>query len=183
MAQNEWNEGLAERYVPPFAQQWNNVGPKHPQWHGRVKLEIMNLSRYVSFLKSELPRPWFLLKPDSNPKYNFCVWRGHLIVPSKPEIKFDMVILLSSEYPKVIPRCLLEEKIIDYAHKIYVKNTWNDLSTQKTYVMICHDHMSEVSRVWAPNLGIVHFFIREVWFWFASMQNTIIQNWEQNHPE
>ena len=53
--------------------------------------------------------------------------------------------------------------------------------TKKTYVMICHDHMSELQQAWEPSLGIVHFFIREVWFWFASMQNLIIDNWKEIH--
>ena len=181
MNEKRWNAGLAEQYVPPFAQKWGQVGPKHPLWHERVKLEIMNLSRYVNFLKSELPRPWFLLKPDPSPRYNFCVWRGYIQIPSQLEIKFEMVILLNSEYPKVIPRCLIDEELIKYAHKIYIKNTWTDPDTKKTYAMICHDHMAELNRAWEPNLGIVHFFIREVWFWFASMQNTIIDNWNKLH--
>lgn len=181
MNENGWNAGLAERYVPPFKTQWENVTPKHPQWHERVKLEIINLGKYVTFLKSELPRPWFLLKPDTNPKYNYCIWRGHLQIPSEPQIKFEMVILLNSEYPRVIPRCLLESKITDYCGKIYLKNIWKDPETKKDYVMICHDHMSELAHAWAPNLGIVHFFIREVWFWFASQQNHIIENWHKKH--
>ncbi len=43
--------------------------------------------------------------------------------------------------------------------------------------MICHDHMGEIKSVWGPNLTIAHFFIREVWYWFAAMQNTIIKQW------
>jgi hypothetical protein len=178
---NQWHAGLAERYIPPFKSKWESVNPKHPQWHERVKLEIISLSKYVNFLKSELPRPWFVLKPDTNPKYNFCIWKGYLQVPSEPQIKFEMVILLNSEYPKVLPRCLLEEKITNYCGKIYLKNTWTDPITKKSYVMICHDHMSELQQAWEPNLGIVHFFIREVWFWFAAMQNLIIDNWKKIH--
>ncbi|MHA1612151.1 MAG: hypothetical protein ACTSYU_08885 [Promethearchaeota archaeon] len=177
---NTWNIGLAERYVPIFKDQWRSVGPKHPNWHQRVKLEIVALSKYINFLKSELPRPWFILKPDPNPKYNFVIWRGYLTIPARPEIRFEMVILLNSEYPKVIPRCLLEEKIIDYCGKIYLKNTWTDPNTGKKFVMICHDHMSEVTDAWQSNLGIVHFFIREVWYWFGAMQNIIIAAYDRN---
>ncbi len=177
---SKWNPGLAERYIPPFNGKWGRVGPKHSAWHERVKLEIIALSKYVTFLKSELPRPWFLLKPDANPRYNFSLWRGYLQVPSRPEIRFDMVILLNSEYPRVIPRCLLEKSIADYCGKIYLKNTWTDPQTRKEYVMICHDHMAELANAWESHLGIVHFFIREVWFWFAAMQNLIIKNWDKS---
>ncbi|WP_371805150.1 hypothetical protein [Candidatus Lokiarchaeum ossiferum] len=176
-----WNAGLAERYIPPFQDKWGKVGPKHSAWHERVKLEIISLSKYVTFLKSELPRPWFLLKPDANPRYNFSLWKGHLQIPSRPEIRFDMVILLNSEYPRVIPRCLLEKNIANYCGKIYLKNSWKDPQTGKEYVMICHDHMAELANAWESNLGIVHFFIREVWFWFAAMQNIIIKNWDKTN--
>ena len=176
-----WNAGLAEQYVPPFSDKWASVGPRHPLWHERVKLEIHSLSKYVSFLRSELPRPWFILKPDPKPQYNFCIWRGFIQIPAYPEIKFEMVILLNSEYPKVIPRCLMESKIVNYCGKIYLKNKWKDPATSKEFLMICHDHMSQLAHVWNPNLGIVHFFIREVWFWFAAMQNIIIESWEKQN--
>ena len=178
---NRWNAGLAEQYVPPFNEKWGSVGPTHPQWQERVKLEIISLSKYINFLKSELPYPWFILKPDPNPKYNFLIWRGELRIPSRRDIKFDMIILLNSEYPKVIPRCLLSEEISNYCGKIYLKNTFTDPVSKKTFVMICHDHMNELAHAWAPNLGIVHFFIREVWFWFAAMQNIIIENYDNKH--
>lgn len=180
-ANRSWNTGLAEQYVPLFEKNFECVGPKNKLWMERVKREIQALSQYVTFLKSELPRPWFLLKPDRNPKYNYCIWRGFLQVPEYPEIKFEMVILLNSEYPKVIPRCLLEEKIVDYSGKLYLKNIWVDPESKRRYIMICHDHMSQLENVWAPNLGIVHFFIREVWFWFAAMQNIIIDAYQAKH--
>jgi len=179
--ENKWNVGLAERYVPPFTSKWTRVGPRHSLWHERVKLEIISVSKYVQFLKSELPRPWFMLKPDANPKYNFCLWRGYLQIPAHPQIRFEMVILLSSEYPQVIPRCFLEKRITNYCGKIYLKNVWKDPQSGKEFVMICHDHMSELAHSWDSSLGIVHFFIREVWFWFAAMQNIIIEEYRKQH--
>lgn len=174
-----WHSSLAERFVPPLNSKWANVGPKHPQWKGRVKEEILSLAKYIKFLSSEFSIPWIHLKPDQNPKYNFMLWRGTIQIPKRPEIKFDLLILLSSEYPKVIPRCFLEEDVANYTGKLYQKNQYRDDLTKKTYVMICHDHMSEISNVWDSNLGIAHFFIREVHFWFAAMQNNIIREWDR----
>ncbi|MHA1728672.1 MAG: hypothetical protein ACTSWY_08050 [Promethearchaeota archaeon] len=176
-----WHRSLAERYVPPLADEWAKIGPKHSRWKERVKLEIISLAKYVQFLSSEFKIPWLQIKPDQNSKYNFMLWRGYIQIPKRPDIKFDMVILLSSEYPAVIPRCFLEENITKYTGKIYLKNQYTDSNSGKVHVMICHDHMGEVSDVWNPTLGIAHFFIREVWFWFAAMQNHIITEWDRLH--
>ena len=111
------------------------------------------------------------------------IWRGFIQVPKRPEIKFNMLILLNSEYPKVIPRCFLEESVVNYTGKLYIKNIFNDKDSGKNYMMICHDHMGEVKDAWEPNLTIAHFFIREVWFWFAAMQNHIISEWDKKHQK
>lgn len=176
-----WQSGLAERFVPPLDNKWAEVGPRHPKWKERVKQELMALAKYVEFLSSEYPRPWLRLKPDRDPRYNYMIWRGFIQVPSRPEVKFDMLILLSSEYPVVIPRCFLEESVEKYSGKLYIKNRYQDKASGKTYIMICHDHMGEVKNAWEPNLGIAHFFIREVWFWFAAMQNHILTEWDKQH--
>ncbi len=172
---------LAERYVPPMAKKWGKVGPRHPAWKKRIKLEIVTLSKYIKFLKSELPRPWFQLKPDPNPKYNYTLWRGFITIPKRPEIKFKMVILLSGEYPNVIPRCLIEDRITNYTGKMYLKNNWTDPEDNIKYTMICHDHMGQVEGIWEPNLGIAHFFIREVFIWWAAQMNLIIKVWDEKH--
>jgi hypothetical protein len=174
-----WHSSLAERYITPFSLELAGVGPKHPRWKERVKQEILALAKYVQFLSSEFSIPWLQIKPDQNPKYNFMLWRGYVQIPKRTDIKFDMIILLSSEYPQVIPRCFLEESIVNFTGKLYQKNQYRDPDTEKTYVMICHDHMEEVSDTWEPILGIAHFFIREVWFWFAAMQNYIISEWDK----
>ncbi len=176
-----WQTGLAEQYIKPLSKEFANIGPKHPRWKDRVKAEIMSLAKYIQFLSTEFSVPWLQIKPDPNPKYNFMLWNGFIQVPQRNEIKFDMVILLNSEYPLVIPRCFLEEKITKYSGKIYLKNCYKDPVTNKNYVMICHDHMGEVVNAWEPTLGIAHFFIREVWFWFAAMQNHIINEWDRLH--
>lgn len=180
---NKWQRGAAEEKVLPFKEEMGKIGPRHPQWQLRVKAEIVSLTNYLSFLKDQFPRPWFQLKPDPDPKYNFMIWKGFIQIPARPEIKFDMVILLSSEYPNVIPRCFLDSDIVEYAGKLYLKNTFTDPLIKKNYVMICHDHMGEVEDAWAPNLSIAHFFIREVWFWFGAMQNMIIAEWDKKHKK
>ncbi|MHA1698448.1 MAG: hypothetical protein ACTSWN_06385 [Promethearchaeota archaeon] len=183
----KWQKSLAELYTPPFARKWATVGPKHPLWNQRIKLEIHLIGKYIQFLKSENAKQWFYIRPDPNPKYKSMLWRGYIQIPSRPHLKFDMVILLSGEYPKVTPRAFVEESLISLAgSKIYVENRFppkklpngewaKDPVTKKSYVMICHDHMARLENAWAPNLGIVHFFIREVWFWFAAMQKFIIE--------
>lgn len=40
--------------------------------------------------------------------------------------------------------------------------------------MICHEHMSN-TEAWNQNLGIAHFFIQQVWVWWAAQQIVIIQ--------
>jgi len=190
-----WQVGLAELQIPPFSAQWEVVGPRHPQWMKRIELEGVLLKKYLDFLKSESIPPWFKIMPDMKPPINGSIWRGYICVPSRPEIKFDMVILLSAEYPKVPPRAFVEESLIGLAgSKIYTKNRFpptkdgkepasgewpKDPVTGKSFVMICHDHMSQLQGAWMSNLAIVHFFIREVWYWFAAMQNYIIEDYDK----
>ncbi|MHA1749634.1 MAG: hypothetical protein ACTSYS_13785 [Promethearchaeota archaeon] len=178
---NKWQVNIAELHVPPLAPIWANVGPKHPKWQERLKLEVLLLKKYITFLRSEGSKPWFYLVIDKNPQFRGMLWRGYIQIPSRPDIKFNIVILLSSEYPKIMPRCFVEESISNYCGKLYLNNKWKDPITSRSFIMICHDHMKEISRIWEPVLSIAHFFIREVWFWFAAMQNIIIQEWDKKH--
>jgi hypothetical protein len=61
---------------------------------------------------------------EEKPRYNYLIWSGNLLVPEKPEVKFNIKVLLTSEYPKVCPRCFYEEKILEYCGKIFLKNIW-----------------------------------------------------------
>jgi len=186
--------GIAELHVPPFATQWESVGPKNPQWKERIKLEIYSLKKYIDYLASENSKPWFKIMPDMAGKIPGVIWRGFICVPSRPEIKFDLLIVLSGEYPRVPPKAFIEDSVIRLAgSKIYVKNRfppgtdsvtgdWHkDPQTGKSFVMICHDHMAELENAWNPSLGIVHFFIREIWYWFAAMQNFIIEDYDKEN--
>lgn len=155
-----------------------DLTPKHPKWQERVKIEILNVAKYVKFLQRKGGRSWFFLAPNKEPKYNFMKWEGMLVVPSKPEIKFKMVILLPGNYPYSCPRAFVEEKIVDYCGKLYLKNIWEEPNGEK-YVMICHDHMSEVEDAWKPTLTIAHFFIREVFYWWSAQQQLVIDEWNR----
>lgn len=173
-----WSDGVLDKVVPSFPEKVGNVGPKHPAWKTRVKLEVKAIMRYLSYLKSTGVRPWFQLVPSNNPRLNFMVWKGVLTVPTRPDVTFGTRILLTSEYPKVPPRAFAEMKILNYCGKIYTKNIWKDPEDRKQYVMICHDHLSEQD-AWNPRLGIVHFFIREVWYWWGAQQNLVLQEWDK----
>ena len=144
-----------------------------------MKFEVEAIMRYLQNLKSKGSRPWFQLSPVDNPRYNFMIWKGQLMVLDRPEVKFDIRILLTSDFPKVAPRCFAYIEILNYCGKIYTKNVWKDPDEPgKQYVMICHDRMAQ-QQAWSDNLGIAHFFVREVWFWWAAQQNVIIQEFEK----
>ncbi len=174
----QYSESLVDELIPEFGAEWAKIGPKHPRWQERIKKEIENILRYVHYLKKLSNEPWFRLVPSKNPRHNYLIWNGHILVPKRPEIKFDIAILLTSEYPKNCPRCFADDKIMDYCGKLYFGNVWEQEGHK--YVMICHDHMSETT-AWKESLGIVHFFIREIWIWWMAQQNFIIQNWDEKH--
>ncbi|MGV9172897.1 MAG: hypothetical protein ACOC44_18115 [Promethearchaeia archaeon] len=172
----EWQRSVVDELIQEFPEKWSNVSPKHPAWKDRVKLEIQKIMKYINFLRTRRNKPWFKLFPEKNPRYNYLVWSGELVVPERPEINFDIKVLLTSEYPAVCPRCFAEEKIVDYCGKLFLKNIWEQKG--RKYVMICHEHMSS-TRAWNKYLGIVHFFIRQVWVWWAAQQNVIIQEFDK----
>jgi len=173
---NRWQRSILDEIIQEFPEKWVSVGPKHPAWKDRVKLEIEKIMQYINFLRNTKNKPWFKLFPEKNPRYNYLVWTGNLLVPENPEIIFEIKVLLTSEYPKVCPRCFAEEKIVEYCGKIFLRNIWEQEG--KKYVMICHEHMSN-THAWKENLGIVHFFIRQVWVWWAAQQNVIIKEYDK----
>ncbi len=175
-----WQRSILDEIVQEFPERWTDVGPNHPAWKDRIKLEIERILKYVNFLKIKKNKPWFKLFPEKNPRYNYLIWTGNLVVPERSEIDFNIKVLLTSEYPKSCPRCFAEEKILDYCGKIFVKNIWKQ--DGKKYVMICHEHMSK-THAWNQYLGIAHFFIRQVWVWWAAQQNVIIQEYDKKHNQ
>ena len=174
----EYSTSLVDELIPEFGSQWINIGPKHSDWQKRIKYEIASILRYIEYLKKLGNEPWFKLVPSRNPAHKFLIWEGYILVPSRKEIKFDIVLLLTSDYPKICPRCFAEENILNYCGKLYFGNVWEQEG--KKYIMICHDHMSETN-AWKPTLGVAHFFIREVWIWWMAQQNFIIQTWDEIH--
>jgi hypothetical protein len=173
---SHWQRSILDEIIQEFPENWIPVNPKHPAWKDRVKIEIEKIMQYINFLRKTNNKPWFKLFPEKNPRINYLIWGGNLVVPEKPEIDFDIKVLLTSEYPKVCPRCFVEEKILEYCGKIFLKNIWEQ--DGKKYVMICHEHMSN-THLWNENLGIVHFFIRQVWIWWAAQQNVIITEYDK----
>lgn len=176
--EKEWNKSVLDELIPEFPDKWSNITPKHPSWKDRVKLEIEKIMQYINFLKNIRNEPWFRLFPEKDPKFNYMVWSGSLMVPENLNINFEIKVLLTSEYPKVCPRCFAEEDIINYCGKVFLKNIWNQ--NGKKYVMICHEHMTNTN-AWQPTLGIVHFFIRQIWVWWAAQQNIIIKEYEKRN--
>ena len=125
-----------------------------------------------------------MLKPNRNKSYNYQRWDGDLRIPSRPDIRFSIRIVLTSQYPRVFPRAFAEDSIQQYCGgNIYPRNTWFDQEDKlqsKKFVMICHDHMTDQS-AWHPRYSIAHFFIREVWYWWVAKTNRIIEEWDKIH--
>jgi hypothetical protein len=176
-------ENPAEEYIAEFTNTpLALISPSSLNWNSRVALEIKNLMNYIDYLKTINNGVWFFLKPSIDKRYNFQRWDGILKIPARPDIQFDLRIILTSEYPYVFPRAFAEESIKNYcAGNIFPKNIWRDDShdtNSKNYIMICHDHMKEL-HAWNPGLSITHFLIREVWYWWMSKMNRIIQEWDK----
>jgi len=179
----KWFMTPGERAVFKMEGPLVKVGPKHPLWPKRVKAEVLNLKRYLDYIIQSGGRPWFQLYPSTKKEHNYLIWYGHLNVATRPEIKFDIVVLLPATYPIDCPRALIHDEVLhEYkCSNIYVENKYSDPTTKKTYVMICHDHMKEVGEAWLPELTISHFFIREIHTWWEAKQNDIIEEWDKKH--
>jgi hypothetical protein len=172
----------AEKVLITFPHELTSLGPSHPAWNRRVAIEIKNLMQYIDYLKNQNNSLWFFLKPFERKEYNFQRWDGYLKIPSRPDIEFEIRVILTSEYPKVYPRAFAESKIINYcAGNIFPKNIWKDssASNEKEFIMICHDHMKETDDAWNPHLSIAHFLLREIWYWWMSKINRVIFEWDK----
>lgn len=172
-------ESTIMKMPPPIAA----ISPSSPHWKRRVSIEIKNVMNYIDYLRSQSnPSLWFFLRPSSDKRYNFQKWDGELKIPSRPDIKFELRIVLTSEYPNVFPRAFAEKSIMDYcAGNIYPKNIWTEPGNPKEYIMICHDHMTEQEGAWNNTLTIAHFFIREVMYWWNSKLTRIIEEWDSKN--
>ena len=171
----------AEKVLLVFPPELTSLGPSHPAWSKRVAIEIKNLMQYIDFLKAQHNSLWFFLKPSDRKEYNYQRWDGFLKIPNRPDIEFELRIILTSEYPKVFPRAFAESSIMNYcAGNIFPKNIWKDSEpNSKEFIMICHDHMKETDNAWNPQLSIAHFFLREVWYWWNSKINRVIYEWDK----
>ena len=174
-------ENPAEAYIKEFTDSpIALVSPSSVNWNSRVALEIKNLMSYIDYLKRLENSLWFFLKPSTDKRYNFQRWDGVLKVPTRPDIQFELRIILTSEYPYVYPRAFAEESIKDYcAGNIYPKNIWQDTENpSKNFIMICHDHMKEL-KAWSPGFSLTHFLVREVYYWWMAKLNRVIIEWDK----
>ena len=171
----------AEKVLITFPPELISLGPSHPAWSKRVEIEIKNLMKYIDFLRFQHNALWFFLKPSDKKEYNYQRWDGYLRIPTRPEIEFEIRIILTSEYHKVFPRAFAESSISQYcAGNIFPKNIWKDSdSDSKEFIMICHDHMKETDNAWNPQLSIAHFFLREIWYWWSAKTNRVIYEWDK----
>ncbi|MBD3190082.1 MAG: hypothetical protein GF308_05540 [Candidatus Heimdallarchaeota archaeon] len=185
ISNKKWFSVPAEREVIKMPGPVERVGPKHPLWQKRILLEVKNIEKYLNFIMKSGGRPWFKLAPSTKKEDNFMIWKGLLNVATRPEIKFDIVVLLPATYPTDCPRALIDEIVLKKykCSKIYTENKYTDPKTGKNFVMICHDHMKKVGEVWTPDLSIAHFFIREIHTWWSAQQNAIITEWDLAHQK
>lgn len=171
-----WDE--LEDILAPFPESWADVTPKHPEWRTRVKHELRHLLAYIRFLKRRPHPPWFVLKPVPNPRYNFMFWRGTARAPQRRDVAFDFCLLFTSDYPAVPPRCFFSSEIAAFSGKLSHRNVWKDPDTSRPFTMLSHDHLGEQD-LWSPRLGIVHFMVLLVWYWWSAQQSMIIREFDR----
>ena len=52
-----WQRSVLDELIQEFPREWLEIGPKHPAWKDRVKLEIEKIIKYINFLKYTQNRP------------------------------------------------------------------------------------------------------------------------------
>lgn len=173
-----YHQTILDQQLSEFPPEIASITPKDGLlWDKRIKIEIQYLMKLLNYLKLYNGLPWFRLYPEKTRKYKYLVWGGYISIPEKPEIKFDIKVLITSEYPKACPRCFIDKEIEKYSDKIFLKNIWKQ--DGKTYKMICHEHITK-KNVWKETFGIAHFLIRQIWIWFAVQQNYIMAEYEKH---
>lgn len=172
--------GDPDRILFIFPEVFTHVNPNHSRGAARVKIEVKNLRLYADHLNQLKLKPWFSIAPVLDQNLNFRLWRGKLIVINRPDIVFEILIILGRYYPRIPPRAFIEEKITEICDKhIYTRNLWTQFG--KKYAMIAHDAFDLDYRTqtqWYPNLSIAHFITREIWDWWIIKQDHILQLWD-----
>lgn len=183
MNNKAWFMVPTEEVINKMKEELHYAGPDHPLWIERVKEEIDNINLYIRFLIDQKGKPWFKLFPYMEEKFRFMIWKGYICIPYRKEVKFDIIVLLPKTYPVDCPRALIDEIILHKysAEKIYTQCTYTDPMTNKTFVMLCHDHMRALAGNWHPSLTIAHFFIREINTWWLAMQESVLTIWDELH--
>ena len=81
---------IVEKELLHVENQYKNTTPRDKFWIERVKLEMQNISKYLNFLDQKTHSLWFYLIPNRDPKNNYRIWEGHLKIPARENIKFDI---------------------------------------------------------------------------------------------
>lgn len=167
-----------ERHFPEMPKEVSRITPRDRDWYDRVKVELAFMVRYKNLLMKRFKAPmWFQLVPRARDGDNYQKWKGFIKVPEEPTLEFDLRVVLGSEYPKVMPRAFLDDRICGLTSKFYRKPTFEE--DGKVFYPICHDHMKELKRAWKPTYGIAHFFSREIYIWWVSELNCIVSEWRK----
>ncbi len=172
----------AEEELLIFDDKRLQIRPKSSNWVKRVKVEITNIQKYLAFLRKQQNALWFDLAPDRRKEFKYKVWKGQFKIPSRPDIYFDMRVILTNEYPHAMPRAFIEDSITKYTSKhLYLNSRWDrtmDKAETKSFVMICHDHSKEFE-LWTPNLSIAHFLLRQILYWWNAKINILVDRFDE----
>ncbi|MEM2637601.1 MAG: hypothetical protein QXL15_04570 [Candidatus Korarchaeota archaeon] len=175
-----WIKTEIDEILPELPAPLIHVGPKHPSWMKRVKLENIIFENYIKYLIAHNISPWINIIHSDDPADKGFVWEGSVWMPQNPRINFSLIILVPSNYPIVPPRAFLEDTIMEYVQKkIYVGGKLERHG--KKYVMLCHDHLKEIENIWKPTYTLTHFIIHEVWYWWNAMVGEIEKVWNERH--
>ncbi|MCY3412455.1 MAG: hypothetical protein INQ03_12530 [Candidatus Heimdallarchaeota archaeon] len=135
------------------------VGPKHKNWQSRLKLEMSLILQYLNYIKDHYKKLWFDIRPNNEPKWRGILWEGNLKV-RELENNLPFIILITSEYPKVSPRILVDEIAIKHFRCLYPSNDF--IYNEKRYVNIDHGHFKDQ---WRASYNLVHVLDRILLPW------------------
>lgn len=153
-----------------FSDKWTKVGPDHSQWNERMVFEIDKINNYFKLLKEYHINSWIFFHPEKIEKFKYKLWNGYLQDPNHTQVKFEIYILLTNNYPKIAPRCYIEEKIINYCSYVSPKMTFE--KDGKIFIQM-DAYFSKFN--WRPTFGLIHFIVKAVQIWWAVNKNKIVE--------
>jgi len=175
-------QNYVEQHLDYISDKRLQITPRNRNWDKRIRLEIIQIHKYLKYLSDRGQDRWFQIAPNKDKtKHNYRVWEGKLKVTQRSDISFDIIIILSSKYPKIMPKAYIEKDVLKYSrnNNIFVNRKYPKEGTHKgkEYVQICHEHMED-NNYWTPELTIAHFLLREVLIWWNANISTIIKAWD-----